>query len=80
METNFRRQIAAVLAIVVALVPLTPLEAAKQRKKKQQRNHSSKALISAADIQRKATQYAQDLLLDLPPGTLGSVSITEGRD
>jgi hypothetical protein len=33
MKSNLLRQIAAVLAIVVALIQLTPLEAAKQRKK-----------------------------------------------
>ena len=80
MRSNFLRQIAAALAIVVALAPLAPLEAAKQNKRKKHRNHRSKELMGARQIQRKAAQYARELLSDLPPETLGSVSITEGTD
>src|ERR1044072_7602508 len=80
MKHNFLRQISAVLAILVALAPFAPLEAAKQNKRKKHRNHRSKQLVGARDIQKKAAQYAHELLSDLPPGTLGSVSITEGTD
>src|SRR5438067_4802838 len=80
MKTNFLKQIAAVLAILVALAPLAPLEAAKQNKRKKHRNHRSKELLGARNIQRKAAQYAHDLLSELPPETLGSVSMTEGTD
>src|SRR5436190_2151080 len=80
MKTNFLKQIAAVLAILVALAPLAPLEAAKKKKRKKHRNHRSKELLGARNIQRKAAQYAHDLLSELPPETLGSVSMTEGTD
>ena len=80
MKNNLLRQIAAVLAILVALSPLAPLEAAKQNKRKKHRNHRSKQLLGARDIQKKAAQYAHELLSELPPATLGSVSITEGGD
>src|SRR5207248_10853586 len=80
MKTNFLKQIAAVLAILVALAPLAPIEAAKQNKRKKHRNHRSKELLGARDIQKKAARYAHDLLSELPPGTLGSVSMTEGTD
>ena len=80
MRNRFLKQIAAVLAIVVALAPFAPLEAAKHNKKKKRRTHRSKELVNAADIQKKAAQYAHEFLLDLPHGTLGSVSITEGTN
>src|SRR5437588_11937873 len=80
MKTNFLTQIAAVLAILVALAPLAPLEAAKHNKRKKHRNHRSKELLGARNVQKKAAQYAHELLSKLPPGTLGSVSITEGTD
>src|SRR4029453_9225634 len=80
MKRNFLKQISAVLAIVVALAPLAPLEAAKQNKRNKRHNHRSKQLLGTRDIQKKAAQYAHELLSDLPPGTLGSVSITEGTD
>src|SRR5438093_6133763 len=80
MKTNFLKQIAAVLAILVALAPLAPLEAAKHNKRKKHRNHRSKELLGARNVQKKAAQYAHELLSKLPPGTLGSVSITEGTD
>src|SRR5256714_1760732 len=80
MKTNFLKQIAAVLAILVALAPLAPLEAAKHNKRKKHRNHRSKELLGARNVQKKAAQYANELLSKLPPGTLGSVSITEGTD
>jgi hypothetical protein len=80
MKSNFLRQIAAVLAILVALAPLAPLEAAKQSKRKKHRNHRSKELLGARNVQKKAAQYARELLSELPPGTLGSVSFTEGTD
>ena len=68
------------MTIVVALAQFAPVEAAKRNKRKRHRNHHSKELLGAADIQRKAAQYAHELLLDLPAGALGSVSITEGTD
>src|SRR4029077_13575676 len=80
MKNNLLRQVAAVLAILVALAPLAPLEAAKQNKRKKHRNHRSKELLGARDIQKKAAQYAHELLSELPPGTLGSVSMTQGTD
>src|ERR1044071_657460 len=80
MKNNFIRQISAVLAILVALAPLAPLEAAKHNRRKKHRNHRSKQLVGARDVQGKAAQYAHELLSELPPGTLGSVSITEGTD
>src|SRR4030095_16455820 len=80
MKSNFIRQISAILAVLVALTPLAPLEAAKHNKRKKHRNHRSKELVGASDIQKKAAQYAHELLSDLPPGTLGTVSITEGTD
>src|SRR5204863_60552 len=80
MKSTFLRRIAAVLTIVVALAQFAPVEAAKRNKRKRHRNHHSKELLGAADIQRKAAQYAHELLLDLPAGALGSVSITEGTD
>src|SRR5437763_687645 len=80
MKTNFLKQIAAVLAILMALAPLAPLEAAKQNKRKKHRNHRSKELLGARNIQRKAARYAHDLLSELPPETLGSISMTEGTD
>jgi hypothetical protein len=80
MKNNFLRQIAAVLAILVALAPLGPLEAAKQNKRRKHHNHRSKELMGARQIQGKAAQYARELLSELPPETLGSVSITEGTD
>src|SRR5262245_26064713 len=79
MKNTFLKQIAAVLAIIVALAPFAPLEAARHKKKKR-RHYQSKELSSAAEIQKKAAQYAHDLLLDLPPDTLGSVSMTEGTN
>src|SRR6266480_3124504 len=80
MKNNFLRQIAAVLAILMALAPLAPLEAAKQNKRRKHHNHRSKELMGAREIQGKAAQYARELLSELPPETLGSVSITEGTD
>src|ERR1700742_1487380 len=80
MKNNFIRQIAAILAILVAVAPLAPLEAAKRNKRKKHRNHRSKELFGARQIQGKAAQYARELLSELPPETLGSVSITEGTD
>src|SRR5437763_13983190 len=80
METNCLKPITAGLASLVALAPLAPLEAAKQNKRKKHRNHRSKELLGARDIQKKAARYAHDLLSELPPGTLGSVSMTEGTD
>ncbi len=62
------------------MAPLASLEAAKQNKRKKHRNHRSKELFGARQIQGKAAQYARELLSELPPETLGSVSITEGTD
>src|SRR5205814_2076693 len=80
MKTNFLKQVSAVLAMLMALAPLAPLEAAKHDKRKKHRSHRSKELLGARNIQKKAAQYAHDVLSELPPGTLGSVSITEGTD
>src|SRR5947207_3967247 len=80
MKNTFLRQIAVALTIVVALAQFAPVEAAKRNKRKKHRGHHSKELLGAADIQKKAAQYAHELLLDLPAGALGSVSITEGTD
>jgi hypothetical protein len=74
MKSNLLRQISAVLVILVALAPLAPLEAAKHNRRKKHRNHRSKELLGARDVQKKAAQYAHELLSELPPGTLGSVS------
>src|SRR5207249_8861122 len=63
-----------------ALTPLAPLEAAKQNKRKKHHSHRSKELMGARQIQGKAARYARELLSELPPETLGSVSITEGTD
>src|SRR5438552_4583630 len=80
MNTNLLKKIDAVLAILVALAPLAPLEAAKHNQRKKHRRHRSKKLLGAGNVQKKAAQYAHELLSKLPPGTLGSVSITEGTD
>ena len=80
MKNTFLRQIAAILTLVVALAPFASLEAAKHNKRKKHRHHRSKELVGAADIQKKAAQYAHEFLQDLPSGALGSVSITEGTN
>jgi hypothetical protein len=40
----------------------------------------SKELLGARNIQKKAARYAYELLSELPPETLGTVSITKGTD
>src|SRR6266508_2635087 len=65
MKNNFIRQIAAGLAILVALAPLAPLEAAKHRR---QRN----GLISAAKIDAIIAKFTHDELAAFPKGALGA--------
>src|SRR5262245_57096646 len=67
MKNNFPRQIGAVLAILVALAPVVPLEAAKHR-----RQRSSKGHISAAKIDAIIAKFTHDELAAFPKGALGA--------
>src|SRR5436309_868448 len=66
MKTNFLKQIAAVLAILVALGPFAPLEAAKHHKKR------SKGYVSAAKIDAAIAKFTHDELATFPAGAVGA--------
>src|SRR5882724_7620892 len=74
MRTNFLRQIAAALAILVALAPLASVEAAKHRSKR------SKGHISAAKIDEVIAKFTHDELASFPKGALGAtIILSEGQ-
>jgi len=66
MKNNLLKQIAAILAILVALAPFAPLEAAKHRRKR------SKGHISAAKIDAVIAKFTHDELAAFPTGALGA--------
>jgi hypothetical protein len=66
MKTRLLKQIAAALAILVALAPLAPLEAAKHRRQR------SKGHVSIAKIDAIIAKFTHDELAAFPRGALGA--------
>ncbi len=67
MKTNLLRHIATALAILVALAPAAPLEAAKHRRQRKSKGH-----ISAAKIDAIIARFTHDELAGFPKGALGA--------
>ncbi len=67
--TKLLTQIAAALAIVVALAPCVPLEAARHRTK------GSKGHVSAAKIDATIAKFTHDELAAFPRGAVGATII-----
>jgi hypothetical protein len=67
----------ASIMLAALVVPLTPAQAGHRKHRKHHRHHSGGNL---QQVQERVARYAQDYLLQVPPGTLASVSITEGTD
>ena len=65
MKTNLLRHIATALAILVALAPAAPLEAAKHRRQRKSKGH-----ISAAKIDAIIARFTHDELAGFPKGAL----------
>src|SRR5882762_2004509 len=66
MRTKLLRQIAAVLAILMALASVTPLEAAKHQKKR------SESYVSIAKVDAAIAKFTHDELASFPGGALGA--------
>src|ERR1044072_5438118 len=67
MKTHLLRHIATALAILVALAPAAPLEAAKHQRQRKSTGH-----ISAAKIDAIIARFTHDELAAFPKGALGA--------
>ena len=67
MKTHLLRHIATALAILVALAPAAPLEAAKHQRQRKSTGH-----ISASKIDAIIARFTHDELAAFPKGALGA--------